>query len=205
MMPASELAPRPGSGSAELRTQCLTVTLLRAVHPLDPAAAVAGQYDGYRGTEGVPPDSRRETYAAAMVSIENWRWQGVPIFFRTGKALTRQVTEVVVRLKDAPRLRLGDTTLDSIPTLVVLRIQPDEGILLRIGAKHPGPQFELVPAALRLDYRAVTRQRLPDAYENVLGEILAGGQVEFPGPSEIVRAWEIVDPLLGEWESPWSA
>lgn len=182
-------------------TRAAKLTLLRAVHPLDSAAAVAGQYDGYRGTEGVPPDSRRETYAAARVSIENWRWQGVPIFFRTGKALTRQVTEVVVRLKDAPRLRLGDTTLDSIPTLVVLRIQPDEGILLRIGAKHPGPQFELVPAALRLDYRAVARERLPDAYDNVLGEILAGGQVEFPGPSEIVRAWEIVDPLLGEWES----
>jgi len=133
--------------------------------------------------------------------VENWRWQGVPIFFRTGKALMRQVTEVIVRLKDAPRLRVGDTALDSIPTLVVLRIQPDEGILLRIGAKHPGPQFDLVPAALRLDYRSVARQRLPGAYDNVLGEILAGGQVEFPGPSEIERAWEIVDPLLREWES----
>jgi glucose-6-phosphate 1-dehydrogenase len=182
-------------------TRAAKLALLRAVNPLEPAAAVAGRYDGYRQTEGVPPDSRRETYAAARVSIENWRWQGVPIFFRTGKALTRQVTEVVVRLKDAPRLRVGDTTLDSIPTLVVLRIQPDEGIILRIGAKHPGPQFELLPAALRLDYRAVARERLPDAYENVLGEILAGGQVEFPGPGEIVRAWEIVDPLLDEWES----
>jgi glucose-6-phosphate 1-dehydrogenase len=182
-------------------TRAAKLALLRAVHPLDSAAAVAGQYDGYRGTEGVPPDSRRETYAAARVSIENWRWQGVPIFFRTGKALTRQVTEVVVRLKDAPRLRVGEMTLDSIPTLVVLRIQPDEGILLRIGAKHPGPQFELMPAALQLDYRAVARERLPDAYDNVLGEILAGGQVEFPGPSEIVRAWEIVDPLLDQWES----
>ena len=182
-------------------TRAAKLALLRAVHPLESVAAVAGQYDGYRGTKGVPSDSRRETFAAARLRIENWRWQGVPIFFRTGKALTRAVTEVVVRLKDAPRLRIGDTSLESIPTLVVLRIQPDEGILLRIGAKHPGPQFELVPAALRLDYRAVARELLPDAYENVLGEILAGGQVEFPGPSEIVRAWEIVDPLLGEWES----
>ena len=182
-------------------TRAAKLALLRAVHPLESEAAAAGQYDGYRGTKGVPSDSRRETYAAARVCIENWRWQGVPIFFRTGKALMRGVTEVVVRLKDAPRLRVGDTSLESIPTLVVLRIQPDEGILLRIGAKHPGPQFELVPAALRLDYRAVARERLPDAYDNVLGEILARGQVEFPGPSEIVRAWEIVDPLLGEWES----
>jgi len=182
-------------------TRAAKLALLRAVHPLDPAAAIAGQYEGYQRTERVPPDSRRETYAAARISVENWRWQGVPIFFRTGKALMRQVTEVIVRLKDAPRLRVGDAALDSIPTLVVLRIQPDEGILLRIGAKHPGPQFDLVPAALRLDYRSVARQRLPDAYDNVLGEILAGGQVEFPGPSEIERAWEIVDPLLGEWES----
>ena len=190
----------PGSLNS-VDTRAAKLALLRAVHPLDSAAAVAGQYDGYGQTEGVPSDSRRETYAAARVSIENWRWQGVPIFFRTGKALARQVTEVVVRLKDAPRLRVGEITLESIPTLVVLRIQPDEGILLRIGAKHPGPQFELLPAALRLDYRAVARERLPDAYENVLGEILAGGQVEFPGPSEIVQAWEIVDPLLAEWES----
>ena len=182
-------------------TRAAKLALLRAVHPLDSGAAVAGQYDGYRETKGVPSSSRRETYAAARLSIENWRWQGVPIFFRTGKALARDVTEVVVRLKDAPRLRIGDSALDSIPTVIVLRIQPDEGILLRIGAKHPGPQFQLVPAALRLDYRAVARERVPDAYDNVLSEILEGEQVEFPGPSEIVRAWEIVDPLLGEWEA----
>ncbi|MBJ7599073.1 MAG: glucose-6-phosphate dehydrogenase [Candidatus Nephthysia bennettiae] len=177
------------------------LALLRAVHPLDPAVAVAGQYDGYRGAAGVPADSRRETYAAARIAVENWRWQGVPIFFRTGKAMARQVAEVVVRLKDTPRLRVGDKLLDSIPALVVIRIQPDEGIVLRIGAKHPGPRFELMPAAMRLDYRMAAKDMPPDAYDNVLGEILAGGQLEFPGPDEIVRAWEIVDPLLGEWES----
>jgi glucose-6-phosphate 1-dehydrogenase len=182
-------------------TRAAKMALLRAVHPLDPAAAVAGQYDGYRGTAGVPVDSRRETYAAGKISIENWRWQGVPIFFRTGKALARQVAEVVVRLKDTPRLRVGDQVLESIPALVVIRIQPDEGIALRIGAKHPGPRFELMPAAMRLDYRMAAKERLPDAYDNVLGEILAGGQLEFPGPDEIVRAWEVVDPLLDEWES----
>ena len=182
-------------------TRAAKLALLRAVHPLDPAAAVAGQYDGYRRTEGVPSDSRRETYAAGKVSIENWRWQGVPIFFRTGKAMARQVAEVVVRLKDTPRLRVSDLILDSIPALVVIRIQPDEGIVLRIGAKHPGPQFDLVPAVMRLDYRMVANERLPDAYDNVLGEILAGGQLEFPGPDEIVQAWQIVDPLLSDWES----
>jgi glucose-6-phosphate 1-dehydrogenase len=182
-------------------TRAAKLALLRAVHPLDPTAAVAGQYDGYRGVAGVPVESRRETYAAARIAIENWRWQGVPIFFRTGKAMARQVAEVVVRLKDAPRLRLGDQVLDSIPALIAIRIQPDEGIVLRIAAKHPGPQFELMPAVMRLDYRMAVKERLPDAYDNVLGEILAGGQLEFPGPDEIVRAWEIVDPLLVEWQS----
>jgi glucose-6-phosphate 1-dehydrogenase len=182
-------------------TRAAKLALLRAVHPLDAATAVAGQYDGYRGTAGVPADSRRETYAAGRIAVENWRWQGVPMFFRTGKAMARQVAEIVVRLKDTPRLRVGDEHLDSIPALVVIRIQPDEGILLRIGAKQAGPLFELTPAVMRLDYRGATEKGLPDAYDNVLGEILAGGQLEFPGPDEIVRAWEIVDTLLGEWES----
>jgi glucose-6-phosphate 1-dehydrogenase len=175
--------------------------LLRAVEPLNPATSVAGQYDGYLAAKGVPAASRRETYAAAKVSIENWRWQEVPIFVRTGKALLRQATEVTIRLKDAPHLELAGQALESIPTLIAFRFQPDEGIVLRIGAKVPGPDFEMVPADLRFDYRDVAKEPLPDAYENVLGEILEGGQSGFPGPDEIERSWEIVDPLLSAWES----
>jgi glucose-6-phosphate 1-dehydrogenase len=174
--------------------------LLRAVVPLDPSTAVRGQYEGYLDTDGVGPDSRRETYAAARVSIENWRWEGVPIFVRSGKALRRQLTEVVVRLRDAPHLRVGGRRQRAIPTLVVLRFQPDEGILLRIGAKRPGPRFEMVPAGMKLEYKHLTRRELPDAYENVLSEILAGGHTVFPGAREIERSWEIVDPLIQAWE-----
>lgn len=175
--------------------------LLRAIEPLDPVTAVRGQYDGYLDAQGVAPDSRRETYAAAKVVIENWRWEGVPIFIRTGKALSRQLTEAVIRLKDAPRLRVGGRRQRGVPTLLVLRIQPDEGILLRVGAKRPGPRFEIVPAGLKLEYKALTRHALPDAYEHVLSEILAGGHSVFPGPSEIERSWEIVDPLIRAWEA----
>jgi len=174
---------------------------LRSMSPLDPSSAVRGQYDGYLDETGVSPDSRRETYAAARVSIENWRWDGVPIFVRSGKALKRRATEVVIKLRDAPMLRVGGRRQRGIPTLIVIRIQPDEGITLRIGAKRPGVRFEMVPAGMRLDYAKLTRQALPDAYENVLSEVLAGGHSAFPGGEEIELSWEIVDPLIKAWES----
>jgi glucose-6-phosphate 1-dehydrogenase len=174
--------------------------LLRAVRPLDPGAAVRGQYEGYLDTEGVAPGSRRETFAAARVAIDNWRWQGVPVFLRTGKALRRAVTEAVIVFKEAPHLQLDGRPVPGIPTLLVIRIQPHEEVQLRIGAKVPGGGFELVPAGLRLEYRRLARGPLPDAYENVFSEVLEGGHSVFPGPDEIERSWAIVDPLLRSWE-----
>jgi len=174
---------------------------LRAMSPLDPSLAVRGQYEGYLDEKGVSPESTRETYAAARVSIENWRWDGVPIFVRSGKALKRRATEIVIKLRDAPMLRIGGRRQRGIPTLIVIRIQPDEGITLRIGAKRPGVRFEMVPAGMRLDYARLTRTALPDAYENVLSEVLAGGHSAFPGGEEIELSWEIVDSLLKSWES----
>lgn len=175
--------------------------LLRAVAPIDPTQAVRGQYEGYLEASGVAPDSRRETYAAARVVIEDWRWEGVPIFVRSGKALRRRLTEVVIRFKDAPHLRVSGRRQRGIPTLLVIRLQPDEGILLRIGAKRPGGRFEMVPAGMKLEYKRLARQELPDAYVNVLSEVLAGGHTVFPSGREIERSWEIVDPLLQEWEA----
>ena len=174
---------------------------LRAMSPIDPASAVRGQYYGYLDEEGVAPNSRRETYAAARLSIENWRWDGVPIFMRTGKALKQRVTELVIKLRDAPLLRIGGRRQRGIPTLIVIRIQPDEGITLRIGAKRPGTGFEMVPAGMRLDYAHLTKTALPDAYDNVLSEVLAGGHSAFPGAEEIELSWEIVDPLIRAWEA----
>jgi glucose-6-phosphate 1-dehydrogenase len=174
---------------------------LRAMSPINPTSAVRGQYLGYLDEDAVANDSRRETYAAAVLSIENWRWDGVPIFVRTGKGLQRRVTEVVVKLRDAPHLRIGGNRQRGIPSLIVIRIQPDEGITIRIGAKRPGTRFEMVPAGMKLDYKGLTRAPLPDAYENVLSEVLAGGHSAFPGAEEIELQWEIVDPLIKAWES----
>jgi glucose-6-phosphate 1-dehydrogenase len=176
------------------------VQLLRAVRPLDPSESVRGQYEGYLDAEGVAPGSPSETFAAARVRIENWRWQGVPIFIRAGKALRRSVTEAVVQFKDAPHLELDDQRVRCIPTTLVIRIQPHEEVQLRVGAKVPGGHFELVPAGLRLEYGRLARGPLPDAYENVFAEVLEGGHSVFPGPQEIERSWQIVDPLLRSWE-----
>jgi len=174
---------------------------LRAMSPISPNSAVRGQYTGYLDAEAVANDSRRETYAAARLSIENWRWDGVPIFLRTGKALQRRVTEVVIKLRDAPHLRIGGNRQRGVPSLIVIRIQPDEGITIRIGAKRPGTRFEMVPAGMKLDYAALTKAPLPEAYENVLSEVLAGGHSAFPGAEEIELQWEIVDPLVKSWEA----
>lgn len=174
---------------------------LRAMSPIDPLSAVRGQYEGYLDEGGVSPTSRRETYTAARVSIDNWRWDGVPIFVRSGKALKRNVTEVMIKLRDAPILRIGGRRQRGIPTLIVIRIQPDEGITIRIGAKRPGTKFEIIPAGMRLEYARLTRAALPDAYENVLSEVLTGGHSAFPGAEEIELQWEIVDPLVRAWEA----
>jgi len=174
--------------------------LLRGVRPFEPSTAVRGQYDGYLDAEGVAPGSRRETYAAVRVNIDTWRWQGLPIFLRAGKALRRSVTEAVIRFREAPQLLLDGRPVPCIPTLLMIRFQPHEELQLRIGAKVPGPRFELVPAGLRLEYAQLAHGPLPDAYVNVFAEVLEGGHSVFPGPEEIERSWDIVDPLLRSWE-----
>ena len=186
--------------AADIRSAKLEA--LRAVQPIDPGLAVRGQYAGYLDAEGVARGSRRETYAAARISVDNWRWEGVPIMVRTGKALRRRGTEVVVRFRDAPHLRMGGRRKPAIPTLLVIRVQPDEGITVRIGAKLPGARFELVPAGLRLEYAALApADTLPDAYENVLSEVLAGEHGVFPSAAEIERSWEVEEPVIEAWEA----
>ena len=177
------------------------VEALQAMQPIDPAEAVRGQYEGYLDVKGVSPTSRTETYAAARLVMDNWRWDGVPIYIRTGKALRRRVTEVIIRFRDAPHLRLDGRRQRSIPTLLVIRIQPHEAISLRIGAKLPGAGFEMVPAGMTLEYTKLAKTALPDAYEHVLSEVLAGGHGVFPSGDEIDRSWELVDPLMQAWES----
>lgn len=192
------MEPPTSFDPAAIRTAKLEA--LRSMQPIDSGEAVRGQYADYMEEPGVASDSRRETYAAARIAMDNWRWDGVPIYVRAGKALRRRATEVVIRFRDAPHLRIGGRRHRGIPTLLVIRIQPQEGITLRIGAKLPGSRFEMVPAGMSLEYARLSRNPLPDAYEHVLREVLAGGHSVFPSGAEIVRSWEIVDPLVATWE-----
>ncbi len=175
--------------------------LLRAVRPISPELAVRGQYRGYLEESGVDPGSRRETYAAALVFVENWRWDGVPFFIRTGKGLQRHATQVVICFREAPSLRVEGRRQRPVPTLLQMRIQPHEGITLAIGAKRPGSGFEIIPAGMELEYLRLAGARLPDAYEHVLSEVLAGVHTVFPSGDEIDRSWAIVDDLIGSWEA----
>ena len=174
---------------------------LEAIAPIDPADAVRGQYEGYLDEPGVTRNSRRETYTAARIVVDNWRWYGVPIYFRTGKALRRRVTQAVIRFRDAPLLSLEGERQRGIPTLLLIHVQPEEGVTLRIGAKRPGARFEMVAAGMNLEYARLTPHDLPEAYEHVLSEVLHGGHTVFPSGEEIERSWEIVDRLVTKWES----
>src|SRR5258708_27001745 len=128
------------------------------------------------------------------VPIENWRWDGVPIFVRTGKALTRRVTEVVIKLRDAPMLRIAGRRQRGIPTLIVIRIQPDEGISIRIGAKRPGTKYEMVPAGVRLSYARPSTAARPGAYQKVLSQGLARGRSAFSRAPGGRRSWGGLGP-----------
>jgi glucose-6-phosphate 1-dehydrogenase len=174
---------------------------LMAMRPINLADAVRGQYEGYLDEPGVAADSRRETYVAARIEVDNWRWYGVPIYFRTGKTLRRRVTDAVIRFKDAPVLSVGGQRQQGIPTLLMIHVQPLEGVTLRIGAKRPGALFEMVAAGMDLEYARLSRRELPEAYEHVLSEVLAGVHTVFPSGEEIERQWALVDPLISAWEA----
>jgi glucose-6-phosphate 1-dehydrogenase len=130
-----------------------TAKLLRAVQPIDPYDAVRGQYDGYRREEGVDPKSTTETYIAARIMIDNWRWDGVPFYLRHGKYLPERNTEITVVFRQAPDYLFKELELGTIPSNhLSIRVQPDEGISLAFQAKEPGPGYELETVRMDFDY-----------------------------------------------------
>lgn len=187
------------------------VKLLAAVRPLTEQDvvdhAVRAQYRRYRDAEGVAPNSPTPTYAAVRLQIDNWRWQGVPFFLRSGKALRTKTTQVVVQFVRPPHLmfnlppghRLSANTLS-------LCIQPDEGIHLKFGAKVPDSAQEIRPVDMEFHYReSFGNGALPDAYERLLLDALNGDASLFTRSDEIESAWRLIDPLLKAWEKPDSA
>ena len=193
------------------------VDVLRAVRPIEPGrvhqVAVRGQYgSGYLGGEQVPayrkepyvdPHSATETYAALKLEVDNWRWHGVPFYLRTGKRMPRRVSEVSVQFRPVPH-RAFPAGADEAwqPNRLVIRIQPDEGIVLRFQAKRPGPSMLLHPVAMRFDYDEAF-ETPPDAYETLLLDAIRGDATLFMRADQVETAWEVVQPVLDAWgDSP---
>jgi glucose-6-phosphate 1-dehydrogenase len=178
------------------------VKLLQAVRPIDPADVVRGQYRGYRAERGVDPASETETFVAAKLYIDNWRWDGVPFYVRHGKKLPERDTEIAVYLRQAPDVLFRELEVDHIPSNhLTIRIQPDEGISLAFQAKVPGPGYELQTVRMDFDYDTSFMHALAEAYERLLHDAMNGDHTLFTREDGVERAWEIVTAVL-EHPSP---
>ena len=178
------------------------VKVLSAVRPVAPGDIVLAQYDGYCDLKGVAPGSRTPTFAALKLYVDNWRWQGVPFYLRSGKALARKTSEIVVEFKCPPHVMFDRPTDECFPPNVLsLCIQPDEGIHLQFEAKVPGSQQDTRSVDMEFHYRSsFGGGKLPDAYERLLLDALLGDASLFTRSDEIEAAWRLIDPILHEGE-----
>lgn len=188
--------------------------VLRALRPLVgdevPASVVRGQYvagvsggervPGYREEFAVAPDSTTETFVAMRLFLDNWRWAGVPFFLRTGKRLPRRVTEIAIQFKRPPLLLFGEEEArELLPNLLVMRIQPEEGIALRFGSKAPGPVIHVRPVTMDFHYGSSFQARSADAYERLLLDCLVGDPTLFNRQDAVELAWRFVDGIREFW------
>ena len=157
---------------------------------------------GYRGEPGISPESTVETYAAAKLWVDNWRWAGVPFYLRTGKHLARRVTEIVVRFKSPPLSLFGGTECSPLgPNLLILHIQPDEGITLQMRAKMPGPTIHTRAVTLDFDYAQFGKIAPTTGYEKLLYDCLVGDATLFHRTDMVEAAWKVADPIIDTWAS----
>ncbi|KAF3362358.1 Glucose-6-phosphate 1-dehydrogenase [Chlamydiales bacterium STE3] len=173
--------------------------------------AVRGQYGagiidgkevkGYREENDVSPQSNVETYAAIQFFIDNWRWAGVPFYLRAGKRLPKRLTEIVVTFKKAPGFAFEQSGQETTPNLVVIRIQPDEGISLNINCKVPGQNTLLQPVKMDFRYGSYFGATPPEAYERLIWDCLAGDRTLFARDDEVLESWKILNPILEFWQS----
>jgi glucose-6-phosphate 1-dehydrogenase len=155
---------------------------------------------GYLDEEDIPADSTTETYAALRLDIDTRRWAGVPFYLRTGKRLGRRVTEVAVVFKEAPHLPFSDTATEGLgENALVMRIQPDEGVTLRFGAKVPGTAMELRDVNMDFAYGGAFVESSPEAYERLILDVLLGDPPLFPQHEEVELSWQILDPVIAHW------
>ena len=196
------------------------VRLLRSIRPFDlnrlDECLVRGQYGpgsvggkqvkGYLEEAGVNPHSKTETFVAAKLLIENWRWQGVPFYLRTGKRLAAKNTEIAITFKKVPYSLFSSVGLDELPAnILVFRIQPEEGISLSFQAKRPGSKLCMSTLKMDFSYENLFSVSLPDPYKRLLLDCMVGDQTLFTRADDIEISWQLLTPILQAWaqdESP---
>ena len=190
------------------------VKVLKAIHPFSTREvaenAVRAQYEagtisgspvvGYLDEPDVSSDSRTETYVAMRLLIDNWRWAGVPFFLRTGKHLNKRVTEIVIQFKRVPHPFFRQSGSELEPNQLILKIQPDEGISLRFGAKVPGAQMRVRTVNMNFLYDTSFADAAPEAYERLLLDAMFGDSTLFTRKDEVETAWALVSSILNVWE-----
>jgi len=196
------------------------VDVLRAIRAIRPdevhKMAVRGQYGrgtvsgkavpAYRDEPDVAADSSTETYAALKLFIDNWRWQGVPFYLRTGKRLHAKISEVTILFRPAPHQLFPAAAVENWqPNRLVLRIQPEEGIITRIQVKQPGTRLLLGPVDMQFRYSNAFRATSPEAYETLLLDVMRGDATLFMRADQVESAWSVISPILEVWEAVPSA
>jgi glucose-6-phosphate 1-dehydrogenase len=174
--------------------------------------AVRGQYGAgwiqgehraaYRDEPGVDPDSSIETFVAVKLFVDNWRWQDVPFYLRTGKRLPTRASQALIQFRPVPHQSFpASAVLDWQPNRLLIRIQPEESIVLRFQAKQPGPTMRLSPVQMRFCYSDAFQATPPEAYETLLLDAILGDATLFMRADQVEAAWSVVTPILEGWES----
>ena len=186
------------------------VKVLRSLHTPGPKHVVRGQYGpgfvdgeevpGYREEDGVAPDSTTETYVAAKLFVDNWRWADTPFYVRTGKRLPRRETTIAIQFKRAPHPPFEESATEELrPNVLLVHVQPDEGVSLAIGAKVPGQGMRIRTVHMDFMYGGAFRDELPEAYERLLLDAMLGDQTLFTRSDEVDEQWAIVDAIVAAW------
>ncbi|HEA22488.1 MAG TPA: glucose-6-phosphate dehydrogenase, partial [Pricia antarctica] len=156
---------------------------------------------GYREEDDVDPDSKTETYAALKFFVDNWRWADVPFYVRTAKRMPTKVTEVVIHFKTPHHQIFKDAGMSSKDNKLIIRIQPDEGILIKFGVKVPGQGFKVERANLDFYYSSLAENHVMEAYERLLLDAMQGDATLYARADEVEAAWTFVDPILEYWKN----
>lgn len=182
------------------------VKVLCSIRPMDADAVakntVRAQYKGYLQENGVDPESKTPTFAALKLQVDNWRWQGVPFYLRSGKALKEKVSQITIQFKEPPHLLFNVTNGGLNPNMLVLFLQPDEGVHWRFEAKVPDTISETRPVDMEFHYAdSFGKTAIPEAYERLLLDTITGDASLFTRADEVESAWGLIDPIISAWRA----